>query len=300
MAGQHNSVAEENLKSLCLYNEKIILSVDSKIVQGYLTALAKNYGINHRLLKNTFISIEEILPDIHIDELVGRNIDPIDLLGQILTDSVINSFLQDYADKQNISLETLLQEINTNSSYKYGYYKNVGYQINSLLASLLLYNKVNSKISCSLTSFSKAENFAIQSYITYNNVKEGQTSSNNLHDEINYLLPSISSLNWNELFEIRHDGRIKAFRTWVNNKKNEILSEGVESVLIKELWNTFKELKPNLYANSAKAIIGNFPLPIPVNPFSIASSIYDISKNIKFQKDYSWLFFIFDTRNKII
>lgn len=43
-----------------------------------------------------------------------------------------------------------------------------------------------------------------------------------------------------------------------------------------------------------KGNVCNFSMPIPVNPISIISSVGDISKDIKLNNTYEWLFFYID------
>ena len=62
--------------------------------------------------------------------------------------------------------------------------------------------------------------------------------------------------------------------------------------LINRLWNAVNALKLDVGSETLKALVSNLPLPIPVNPASIALAAKSIKDATSFQHDYGWLLFI--------
>jgi hypothetical protein len=266
--------------------------------EKFLSSMTEDFKIDQKKLKKAFISIEEI-GDSKADKLFDHTINPDEIIGSDFNNQATDFFFESFAKRENLTKEEFKQKCNSSKNTAYEYYKEAYYQKISVLSSIMLYKQVNDIIPCSLTSFSFAESFIMDSYLKFNSPHQNKNISlDKLMSEVNCALPSVSTLSWDEIFELRQDRRIKAFRNWINNNKESILDKGIESKLNEELWNAFKELKPNLLATFIKAVIGNVPIPMPINPIGIGTTIYDIGKDIKTQNKYALLSFINDIRER--
>ena len=120
-------------------------------------------------------------------------------------------------------------------------------------------------------------------------------------DIIIAIIPDISEYSWDEIIEIRHHSYWTQFR-----KKLTELSESIgdkklgqdilEEVIKKDLIEMVQHFRPQVTKNIVKGVVSNIPLPIPINPLSVASTGYDLIKEIDFEKKYGWLYFYLDNK----
>lgn len=113
------------------------------------------------------------------------------------------------------------------------------------------------------------------------------------------VIPDFDSIfDWNDVIELRKDSYITSFREKLKNIK---YSKSIDEHLVDELQNSTYDLidlvKPNKGANLAKAILGNLPLPIPVNPIAIAISLEGLANDKHIEKKYGHLFFLSKVRD---
>ncbi|MFW6046601.1 MAG: hypothetical protein ACOCP4_02280 [Candidatus Woesearchaeota archaeon] len=117
-------------------------------------------------------------------------------------------------------------------------------------------------------------------------------------ETINYF--DFGSLTWDEIIELRKSQFANDFRKKVWEWTNEFNS-GVDNVEVENKIYRFiddakfdfiEERKPNQLKTSLTGILGNIPLPIPVNPISIASAIDQSVIDNKAKKEFGWLLFI--------
>jgi hypothetical protein len=295
MASLEMPVEEYNLKSLCLYNDRVILNADNKICRVFIDKLHEDFKISKKLLNGTFISIDDVIADKERSYFYSK-IEVIDeLIGKENAGRALELFIEEEAKRTGNTVEKVRKDWQLMYEWsKYFYYSTL-----SILSNLELYSRINETIPCSITGFAESTNTILNSYLKHQSDKsESFKVESSIADKVEYVIPSLKQLNWNELFEIRQDGRAKAFRHWINENKEEIDSNGLQNLIYKEFWNVLTELKPNTSANVIKATLGNIPLPIPVNPISVATGIQDIYKARAFNKKYSWLLFIHDLQDR--
>jgi hypothetical protein len=300
MSSYPGSIEEDKVKTLCLYNDIVLLSLNKNWTTLYIEGLVKDYGIEKSKLEKTFISIDEITEDNSFwKSTFDYKINSQEILGTAFDEESSRLYMEEFANAKGLSLSEFEETLKDDRQMAYAYFKEIFYNKISAISSLLHYDKINSIIPCSLTGFSIPENFVLNSYIKYNTSPAISPKIDNISKSINSLIPSVDQLDWNEIFEIRGDHRIKSFREWLNHNSQDIQDIGMVEAINKELWAALGELKPGLAANSVKGVLGNLPLPIPINPMAIVTSLYDIGKNIQFNKKYNWLLFTYDLRNKV-
>jgi hypothetical protein len=113
-------------------------------------------------------------------------------------------------------------------------------------------------------------------------------------ERLNLLIPSVRKLSWSEVMHLRKDARIKDFRRWYwfNTIEATPNDAGLQDEMIRRLWSAFGKLSVNVKMETMKGLFSNIPLPIPVNPLSIALSLKSVKDAATFQREYGWLLFI--------
>jgi hypothetical protein len=296
MSAYASSVEEEKVKSLCLYNDHIILSIDNTLADLYKKGISERFKVDRKKLDKTFLSIQDLTNDPEIYKSSFAIHDTNEFLGKEFDEAATNLYWQDFANSEGMTLEEFNQSLK-NSWEAYEYYKEMYYSKLSVISSLLIYERINEKMPCSLTGFSSGENFVIGKCIEQN-AKMRNIPLDTLYQEIEYTIPSLNSLSWDEIFELRGDSRIGAFKQWINGNRSNIENEGLKDIVFRELWDVVGKLKPNILTNGIKATIGNIPLPIPVNPISISAEILDLYRDRQFNRKYAWLLFLYEIRSK--
>lgn len=107
-------------------------------------------------------------------------------------------------------------------------------------------------------------------------------------------------LTWDEIIILRKSEFIKDFRKkitewthdYTNSLNNKDFECGIEKFIDDAKFDFIDRHKPNRIKSTLTGIAGNIPLPIPINPVSILSSINQVRKESKTKKDFGWLLFI--------
>ena len=118
-------------------------------------------------------------------------------------------------------------------------------------------------------------------------------------EQINYF--DFGNLSWNEIIELRQSNFVQDFRRFVNEwftmyKTSDFDKLDFESRLEKFIndskFSFIEENTPNLKRSILSGILGNLPLPIPLNPVSIVETINSIENQYNMIDKYGWLMFI--------
>ena len=117
-------------------------------------------------------------------------------------------------------------------------------------------------------------------------------------EEISFF--DFGEFTWDEIITLRKSEFIDDFRNkiqeWTTeyiHSTNKIEFENkLEKYISDAKFDFIERRRPSLTKTSILGILGNIPLPIPVNPVSILSTVNDVRKDFKDKKDFDWLFFI--------
>jgi len=108
------------------------------------------------------------------------------------------------------------------------------------------------------------------------------------------VIPNFEDLTWDQILELREDRNIKAFRNKAFSYKSE--GESIDKLINKDLiaglWEIAEEYEPDMKKTIIEAVMSNLPIPSPINPFSISSSVEAIHKSSKINDKHSWIYFI--------
>ncbi|WP_183560863.1 hypothetical protein [Mucilaginibacter sp. SP1R1] len=115
---------------------------------------------------------------------------------------------------------------------------------------------------------------------------------------LNYF--DFGKLSWHQILELKRshflsDFRIKFFEWIAAFEKNgdlEVFEKNIDRYLRTSNFDFLEANKPTIIKDGALGILGNIPLPIPVNPVSIYSSIMSVREDMLKRKRFGWLFFI--------
>lgn len=117
-------------------------------------------------------------------------------------------------------------------------------------------------------------------------------------ETINYF--DFGSLTWDEIIVLRKSQFANDFRKkvweWTNEFNSGVNNTEVENKIYKYIddakFDFIEKRKPNQLKSSLTGILGNIPLPIPINPVSIISAIEQTVTDNKARKEFGWLLFI--------
>ena len=111
-------------------------------------------------------------------------------------------------------------------------------------------------------------------------------------------IPDMSELSWGKVVELRMHPNLQAFRRHLGGVQQTIEASPnvdrtalVQSLEIDALREFAVAAKPSVRMSTLKAIVGNFPMPLPINPASVAIGMADVARDVKLAKKFGWLYF---------
>jgi len=111
-------------------------------------------------------------------------------------------------------------------------------------------------------------------------------------------IPNLSKLSWDEVLELRHHPYFENFRiklSMLNDRlaiaQNEEIADLVSEIRIDEMEHIVRAQEPALGRAIINGLLNNIP-GLPVNPYSIGSSVYELWKRIRRRKQSGWLYFL--------
>ena len=122
--------------------------------------------------------------------------------------------------------------------------------------------------------------------------------SRSITESIDILIPEVSELSWDKVVELRNHRFVESFRKkiselieHVESGDQDVTHDILDELVNKSIKEVFSLFEPNIVKQIIKGIASNCPLPIPVNPVSVASAAADVYKDYILKKKYGWLFF---------
>ena len=114
-------------------------------------------------------------------------------------------------------------------------------------------------------------------------------------------IPDLSLLSWDRVVELRHHPHLSAFRKHlaaIQQQLWNVPSEDFHDVVARLELDALREFavaaKPSTRASVIKGFVSNIPMPIPVNPASLAIAANDIARDAKLTRRFGWLYFLLD------
>jgi hypothetical protein len=117
-------------------------------------------------------------------------------------------------------------------------------------------------------------------------------------------IPDLTELPWQRIWDLRHHPKLEAFRrrlSAVSGADTEITSPAVARELEAEFVANLEEFaqlcRPAPLRSLVKSVISNVPLPIRINPASVAFGGKEVREALDRDKRYGWMFFGIDLRS---
>lgn len=119
-------------------------------------------------------------------------------------------------------------------------------------------------------------------------------------------VPDLGSLTWNQVLELRAHPKHGAFREKCAEVA-ELLDAGIETDAARVLSDAVnfslrevaRAVRPDLRTMMLKAVVGNLPLPIPVNPISLVTGAQELLDAHAMNVTHGWVYFILDAEDTL-
>jgi hypothetical protein len=114
--------------------------------------------------------------------------------------------------------------------------------------------------------------------------------------------PDFGSLSWSQILELRSDPYLKDFRRKVAGLAANgpaLDKKALRNVVDSSLWNFVAENEPRVTRTILSAVVGNLPVPSPVNPVGLATSALEVVSEIRKKRSFGWLVFITRLRRRL-
>lgn len=119
-------------------------------------------------------------------------------------------------------------------------------------------------------------------------------------------LPDLGSLTWSQALELRAHPMHQSFRAKCL-EVSELLDAGITTdaarLLTDALQFSLREIvrrvRPNIGTTMLKAVLGNVPLPFPVNPVSVLASAQEVAQQRAIAATHGWVYFILDAEERL-
>jgi hypothetical protein len=109
-------------------------------------------------------------------------------------------------------------------------------------------------------------------------------------------LPDWGSISWEQIHSLRQSAEVAGFRRAVESFSQASkdlddlrIAERIQTEFVSQLLAFVREHRPSPVAKGVVGLIGNVPLPIPVNPLSVAQALADVYKDWRSRKKYGWV-----------
>lgn len=153
--------------------------------------------------------------------------------------------------------------------------------------SFLLWQRVRSLLPSCYLSFTPAELYAADTLSR----KTANAKSTLRISPISALVPAASALTWPEVFTLRKDKRVAAFRKWLQANSARLEKTGASDTdAIMALWEAYLDVRPSLGSEILTGVLGS--IPVPGNPIGPATAIRSITRTHKHEERFGYLMFL--------
>jgi hypothetical protein len=289
------SPEEAKLKIASVFYDRIILPIESRHFEGILEVFASE-GVRIQDLADCWQPYDRVVPP---DEVAVNRL----LFGYFHEDGINPStggYWAGYTAPLDRTLAghlkvspARLQELKRRDEH-YSYTRECNALVEMATGSARAWLHLQSRSPCSLIAFNEVEEYAMARLVGMGNHDEFR-SIDSIYSPVELFVPSIGELPWTAINDLRKDGRIGSFRRWLTSSGSKIPASKDEA--LEELWDAFGELRVSTGGEVVKGILGNLPLPIPVNPAGLALSGQSIVSSRRFDRRRGWLMFIHSMRS---
>lgn len=153
----------------------------------------------------------------------------------------------------------------------------------------------------------RAESFLLPTDFEHRALQEimkpaGPGATFNLFEEVaQFRLPRLKELPWNRVAELRHHRFLENFRRAISTMQKELregsakgASELFAELEKKQLKELLSLLTPSPLKATARGVLSNLPLPIPVNPAGLLDAIQSVVQQRHIADKFGWIYFLYD------
>jgi hypothetical protein len=110
-------------------------------------------------------------------------------------------------------------------------------------------------------------------------------------------VPDFGLMDWDWILKIRSLPRRSPFLAWLRDGEDKRSASDVAQRIQRGLWEIVQDAGGASVARTAVAgVLGNIPVPLPVNPFGLAQAAADTRRVSWREREYGWLFFLSDVK----
>lgn len=133
----------------------------------------------------------------------------------------------------------------------------------------------------------------------HNLVSERQEVHEKVDVIMNMVAPNFSLIPLKEIVHLKTKDKFESLQNLAKRLTNtkSLSDEDIAKYFIDELWKMGKRLSPSI-SEIMVGILGEVPLPIPVNPIGILSSLHSIKGLLEFKKEYGWFIVLSKFRDR--
>lgn len=107
---------------------------------------------------------------------------------------------------------------------------------------------------------------------------------------LEFSVPEFSQIPLMEIAKLKQKDKLKSIGKLaddIRDGNHRMSNIDFSKRFVDYLWDVGKTLSPSI-PETLIGLLGELPLPIPINPFGLLSSINDINQLIQFKRKYSW------------
>lgn len=125
--------------------------------------------------------------------------------------------------------------------------------------------------------------------------KEVTARAPSIHDVFSsdLIVPDFDKLSWSQVFELRADKHVKAFRKVIYNylKPEAKIDNAYALGVSRDLWKLVSDIEPSIQKSIISGVFSNIPF-LPINPVGIGLAAKEVFENREIEKRFGHLFFV--------
>lgn len=279
------------LKIATVFYDRLVLPVTSDHLDGIVSVFAKE-GIDPKKFDNVWLPFDRYIPTkeeqlVFSSQLVG---------GRFVHDDVFSpsgGYVRGFSRAiEDVICETLeishyrAKEIK--KSQRIEYIREANGIMVSAFGAARCWALLQPYLSCSLLCFNEVESRAAARLLMSAPLDHGGL----LYEPVQALVPSVRSLPWPEVLELRRDRRVRSFRSWLATRAREGPAEVSTNEALDLLWAAFADLSPSTTSEIIRAVLGIAPVPLAINPIGIALAGHSVFRVGRMRRKHQWLMFL--------
>lgn len=282
---------ESQLKLACVLYDAVILPGSTEDVEGLIDRLASEQRLQTSDLQRVFRSEAPALQQVPetVDlEFWGKEVDSFADNRKALWRSFNKALMDELREEGRLTKYGLRKFMREHALF---FGRDFAVAQLTALRTAYCWQVASAATGCAVVSFNRSTMIAAR-YVTQ---RLPVPYFKSVFSELEFLVPSVSLLRWEDVLHLRNEPSIRSFRDYIHRKIwCEDRADELAKDIISDLWNALRMLKLSPGAEIAKGFFGNLPMPIPwlPNPVSIYSSVVSSKNAVLLAMKYKPLLFM--------